>query len=73
MDTIKSNNYNLLYNVKNDKYELFKETKVIDPINVLINSLTNSVSIASMLLTTSSIVINECENNLNIINDYNEL
>lgn len=70
---IKDNNFNILYNVKNNSYEDINITTVLDPVNVLINSLTNAVSIASMLLTTSSMIINECKNELNKINDFNQL
>ena len=70
---IKENNFNILYNVKNNSYEDINTTTVIDPIDVLINSLKNAISIAGMLLTTSSLIINEYNNNLNKINDFNEL
>ena len=58
---IKKNNYEILYNVLEEKYEEAKSTKVIDPTKVVINSLENASSIASMLLTTSSLIINECQ------------
>lgn len=70
---IKNNNYNIIYNVKTEKYEDINTTQIIDPYNVLIDSLKNAVSIASILLTTSNLVINEQLNNLNKINDYNEI
>lgn len=73
LDNIRKNNYTVLYNVKNEKFENINNTTIIDPINVIISSLTNAVSIASMLLTTSSLVINECNNSLNKSNDFNEL
>ena len=73
LNIIKENNYNILYNIKNEQFENIKETTVIDPVNVIINSLTNAVSIASMLLTTSSLIINEHKNNINKISDFNEL
>ena len=54
--------------------ESLSNTTVIDPTNVIIASITNAVSIASMLLTTSSIIINEeNQNTTKKINDYNEL
>lgn len=70
---IKNYNYNVLYNVKNEEFENIKDTNVLDPVKVIISSLTNAVSIASMLLTTSSLIINEYKNNLNKVNDFNEL
>lgn len=70
---IKNANYSVLYNVKTLQYENINETKIIDPYDVLIDSLKNAVSIAGILLTTSSLVINEQINNLNKLNDYNEI
>lgn len=72
LNKIKENNYQTLYNVSTDKYESLKTTDVIDTFEVVINSLKNAVSIAGMLLTTSSIVINELETHERKIN-WNEL
>lgn len=69
---IKKNNYKILYNVSLNKYENKKETSVIDSTEVILNSIMNACSIASMLLTTSNLVINEYQNNLNKQNEYNE-
>lgn len=73
IDTIKNNNYKLIYNINRNEYENINNTKIIDPTLVVINSLKNACSIASMLLTTSSLVINEYKNELNKMNDFNEL
>ncbi len=70
---IKESNYEKIYNVLKEKYESVSSTTIIDPTEVIINSLTYAISIASMLLTTTSLVINELPNNINKINDYNEL
>ncbi len=70
---LKESNYKLLYNVKTDNYENITKTKVLDSKEVLISAVSNAVSIAGMILTTTSIVINEYQNNLNKVNDYNEL
>ena len=72
-EIIKKSNYTKIYNVSKDKYENITDTEVIDPTKVVISSLTNAVSIAGMLLTTSSLIINEYQNNLLKQNDYNEL
>jgi len=72
-NNIINNNYNKLYNVLTNEYEKISDTKVIDSTYVIINSLKNACSIASMLLTTNSLIINEYQNNINKINDYNEL
>jgi len=70
---IKNNNYEIVYNVNKNMYEKIYNTEVIDSTKVVLNSLTNAVSIAGMLLTTNSLIINEYQNNLNKVNDYNEL
>ena len=70
---IKENNYDILYNVKNDTYENIFNTEVLDTTEVIINSLKNASSIAGMLLTTTTLIINEYQNNLNNLNNYNEL
>lgn len=53
-----NNNYEKCYNYKTLDYD----KSVIDPILVLITALSNAVSIASMLLTTNYLVINENTN-----------
>jgi len=69
LEKIKNNNYDLLYNINTNEYETLDNKTIIDSLDVLINSLTNAVSIASMLLTTTSLIINEYENKLNKINE----
>ncbi len=70
---ITDSNYQLLYNVKNNNYENVKDTKVLDPTNVIKEEITNAVSIAAMLLTTENLIINEIQNNLNSINEYDNI
>lgn len=70
---IKNSNYKKIYNVNKNSYEDIMNTEVIDSTKVIINALINATSIAGMLLTTSSLIINEYQNNLNKTNDYNEL
>lgn len=62
-EKIQRDNYNIVYNVSLDKYEDIKNTKVIDPYLVIKESLINATSIAGMLLTTTSLIINENKNN----------
>ena len=70
INNIKKEKYNIIFNINNDSYENIKDTEVVDPLYVIINSLINSISIAGMLLTTSSLVINEYVNkNNNIFNE----
>lgn len=52
-------NYEKVYNLKTRKFENIKNTSVLDPIEVIKISLKNAISIASMLLTTNYLVINE--------------
>ena len=69
LNYIKKNHFKVLYNVKTDTYESFENKTIIDSVEVLINSLTNAVSIAGMLLTTTSLVINEYDKTINKINE----
>lgn len=62
---LQKNKFNKIYNVISDKYENINETHIIDPTSVIINSLKNASSIASMLLTTTSLIINEYKTNIN--------
>lgn len=70
---IKELNYDVLYNLNTENFESVKNTKIIDPTKVVINSLLAATSIASMLLTTTSLIINERRNNIDVANEYNEL
>ena len=60
-------NFEKIYNFENSSLETIEQTTIKDPIEVVKTSLENAVSIASLLLTTSSIIINEdktLENNV---------
>ena len=59
---IKENSYQKLYNVNNNCLENIYDTKVLDAYLVVRKTLETAFSIAGMLLTTSSLVINEPEN-----------
>jgi len=56
-------NYTAIYNVALLKWEKNDDTKVIDPYLVVKEALINAVSIAGMLITTTSLIINEYKNN----------
>ncbi len=73
IDKIRNNNYEIIFNVKEEKFENILDTTVIDPLEVVTNALKNACSIAGMLLTTSSLVVNEYQNNLNKEIEFNEL
>ncbi len=70
---IKKSNYKKVYNILKEKYENIDNTSVIDTYDVVINSLKNAISISSMLLTTTSLVINEYQNNLNELKEYGNI
>ncbi len=61
---IKEHNFEILYNVKKDQYESVKNTEVLDPTSVLLEVVSNATSIAALLLTTKSLIINEQESKI---------
>lgn len=56
---IKNYNYQKVYNFKTNSYEDIDDTNIIDPVVVVVEALKNATSIATMLLTTNYLVINE--------------
>jgi hypothetical protein len=48
-------------------------TEIIDPTDVVINSIINAISTSTMLLTTTSLIVNEHINNLNKNNVFQDL
>lgn len=70
---IKDNDFNVVYNVKNNTFETREETSVIDSKKVLVEALINASSIASMLLTTTHLIINEEKKFTNSFNEFSEL
>lgn len=70
-EQIEKEKYKFIYNISNNTWEESTHTKVIDPFLVVMNSLINATSIAGMLLTTTSLIINEYKNNINKENEYN--
>lgn len=60
---LEKNNYKFVYNILRDNWEMSTKTKVLDPYLVIRQALINANSIAGMLLTTSSLIINEYQNN----------
>ena len=59
---IKRFNYQKAYNFNNKEYEDINTSSIIDPYLVSVEAIKNAVSIASMLLTTNYLVINESKN-----------
>ncbi len=73
LEEITKANYQKIYNVQKEKIEDVKSSSILDSFNVVASSLINATSIATMLLTTTSLVINEYQNNCNKTNEYTEL
>ena len=65
IEEIKKSNFQKIYNVKSSLFEKNKQINIFDATDVLINALNNAVSIASMLLTTTSLIINEYKQEIN--------
>lgn len=65
------NDFNKIYNVKTDEYESVDSTVVLDSTKVLVQSLKTAVSIANILLSTGSLIINEQIKNIDIDHDIN--
>ncbi len=61
-NNIIKNKYNLIYDYKINDYISINNSNIIDPVDVLIEAFKNALSISSILLSTSSLVINENEN-----------
>ena len=57
-EEIKKNRYQKVYDYKEKTYKSLEETDIIDSILILKTAFKNAVSIASLLLSTSSLVIN---------------
>lgn len=70
---IKKVHYEKVYNVHKNQFEDCNNTIVVDSSKVIIKTLENACSIATMLLTTTSLIINEYDNNANKTNEYTEL
>ena len=56
---IKDNDFKVLYNVATNKYEDISSSDVVDAYLVVESTIINAISIAGMLLTTTSLIINE--------------
>jgi len=59
---IQQEEYNILYNVTKNQFELCGKSTVVDPYDVVAYAIRHACSIATMLLTTTSLVINEKKN-----------
>ncbi len=70
---IENKNFEIVYNVTLEQLERKEITSVWDSFKVVLESLINATSIATMLFTTTSLVINEQEHTLNKTNEYTEI
>ena len=66
--SIIENNYKRIYDYQKDSLVSIEESTIIDPVEVIITAFKNALSIAAILLSTSSLVINiEEKEDLNIL------
>lgn len=68
-----NNHFQKIFNVQKEKWEEINFSSVFDSFYVTTEALKNAVSIATMLFTTNSLVINEYTNNVNKENEYTEI
>ncbi len=61
---IRKSHFKKVYNVKSGLFEE-KDINILDATEVIISALRNAISIASMLLTTTSLIINEYRQEIN--------
>lgn len=73
LEQIKGRDYKVVYNVSKECYEDIGDTNIVDAFDVVRNSLINASSIAGMLITTNSLVVNEYQNNLEKTSEYSEI
>ena len=73
INELKKDDFNKIFNVKTNNYESMDKSEILDSTSVLCNSISNAVSISSMLLTTTSLIINEYINNTEKISEFAEL
>ncbi len=66
-------NFKKLYNIQNNCYEKVDDTMVIDSLKVQESAFLNAISIAGMLLTTTSLIINEAPLANKEVNTFNDL
>ncbi len=63
LDKVKNSNPSVGFDAKNEQYVDMKKTGIVDPTKVTRSALQNAESIASMILTTESCVVNKKEKN----------
>lgn len=54
-----ANNYKSIYNFKTAQFESINDTEILDPLEVEMEALKNAISIATLLLTTNYLIIND--------------
>ena len=71
-EKIKKEKNKMIYNVLKEEWEKISHTKVLDSYLVMSNALINACSIVSMLLTTTSLIVNEYKNEMQKENEYTQ-
>ena len=69
LDRVKSSESGVGFDAKNEEYVDMKKNGIVDPTKVTRSALQNAESIASMILTTESCVVNKKEKNCGCAND----
>lgn len=69
---IKDNNYQIIFNAKNKTFEHINKTNVLDNLRVLKCAFNNALSIATLLLTTSHLVINTNTNSQLNLDEFHD-
>ena len=65
LDKVKNSELGIGFDAKNEEYVDMKKSGIVDPTKVTRSALQNAESIASMILTTESCVVNKKEKNCN--------
>ncbi len=73
VDILKKENFQKVLNINKNTWESIKDSEVIDSKKVVINTIQNAVSIASMLITTTSLIVNEHSNFSGKVSEYTEM
>lgn len=72
IEEIINSKFNKIFNAQSENFELIRDTKVLVSKEVVTNTFINSILIAGMILTTTSLVNNE-NKKISKNSDYNDL
>lgn len=68
-----SNNTSFGYDAYSEKFTDMLEAGIVDPAKVVRNALQNAASVAALVLTTESVVVDETNDNISIDNNLNNM